>query len=230
MPLLGKGSRDAIAQLAAWDEQQGSLLTLVMDMAGRIAGFVFWRQGKVADVRAILHLLRLVQRQHVQRGVASHQLVHVVFQQRADHDAGAILLHLIQHLIERLVAGVIHFYLCRRITHGLWLGDGLRLLCRDRSLHRLLRVAFLHVAFRRGDRLRSGRGLHRILERAWLSSDRLGRGQIVGFGTGRAHHITGISGLGDLGGNRAARDGGSTVSRRFKTLLDRAAKDGGLPT
>ncbi|MNP49495.1 hypothetical protein D3C76_1436800 [compost metagenome] len=88
---------------------------MLVDMARGIAGFVFWRQGEVADVREVLYLLRLVQRQHVQRGIALHQLFDVVFQQRAYHDAGAILLDLVQHLVERLGAGVIHFHLGGRV-------------------------------------------------------------------------------------------------------------------
>jgi hypothetical protein len=56
-------------------------------MARRIAGFILER-GEVADIGPVLNLLWLVERQHVQRGIALHQLFHVVFQQRTDNDAG----------------------------------------------------------------------------------------------------------------------------------------------
>jgi hypothetical protein len=46
--------------------------------------------------------LRLIKRQHVQRGVAFQQLIDVIFQQRADHQADAILLRLRQNLVQRL--------------------------------------------------------------------------------------------------------------------------------
>jgi hypothetical protein len=47
-------------------------------------------------------LLWLVERQHVQRGIALHQLFHVVFQQRANNDARTVLLNLRQNLVKRL--------------------------------------------------------------------------------------------------------------------------------
>ncbi len=50
----------------------------------------------------------------------------VVFQQRTHNDAGAILLHLRQNLIERLRTGVVDFQLSGRVSaggsYGLWLG------------------------------------------------------------------------------------------------------------
>lgn len=66
-------------------------------MTRRIAGFIFRRQREVANIGTVLNLLWLVECQHVQRGIALHQLFDIVFQQRADNDARTILLNLRQY-------------------------------------------------------------------------------------------------------------------------------------
>ncbi|MNB77565.1 hypothetical protein D3C75_242520 [compost metagenome] len=58
--------------------------------------------------------------------------------------------------------------------------------------------------------------------------DRLGAGQIAGFRCGRANHIACVGGLRHLGRYGVACNGGGAIFRGFKTLLDSAAKDGGL--
>ncbi|MNZ69251.1 hypothetical protein D3C78_875430 [compost metagenome] len=75
---MSKRRGNAITQRAARCQQQWGLFSLFMNMTRRIAGLIFRRQREVTDIRAILNLLRLVKRQHVQRGVALHQLFDVV--------------------------------------------------------------------------------------------------------------------------------------------------------
>ncbi|MNY06405.1 hypothetical protein D3C86_1391610 [compost metagenome] len=149
-------------------------------MARGVASLTFWGKGEVADVRTILHLLWLVECQHVQGGIALHQLFNVVLQQWADNNAGAVLLNLRQNLIERLRTGVINLQLSAWISGcagnglrlcggllfrrccGLWLRGscisrrcGWRLLCR-RSLRFLRRSSGRRRCWRR----------HRILQGA----------------------------------------------------------------
>ncbi|MNB77566.1 hypothetical protein D3C75_242530 [compost metagenome] len=116
LPLVGKGGGDTFTELTARGQQQRCLFPLLVDVARGIPGFIFWRQGEVADVWTVLHLLGLVQRQHVQRGITFHQLFDVTFQQRANHDTGSVLLNLSQQLAQRLRAGVIHLQLGSRVS------------------------------------------------------------------------------------------------------------------
>ena len=118
LPLIGKGCGHAVTQRAAWDEQQRSLLALLVNMTRRIAGFIFRGKREVANIGPVLNLLRLVERQHVQRGIALHQLFHVVFQQRTDNDARPVLLHLRQNLVQRLRTGVVDFQISARVGAG----------------------------------------------------------------------------------------------------------------
>ncbi|VEB53739.1 Uncharacterised protein [Salmonella enterica subsp. enterica] len=109
LPLLGEGVRHAIAKRAAWNQQQRRLLALVINMMRRVTGFIFWREREIADIREATYRFRLVERQHVERRVAFHQRFHIVFQQRPDHDTGAVLLNLSKHLIQRLGRGIVDF-------------------------------------------------------------------------------------------------------------------------
>ena len=216
---------NAIAQRAAWDQQQRRLLALLVNMAGRIAGFILRREGEVTDIGAVLNLLRLVKRQHVQRGVALHQRFHVVFQQRADNDAGPVLLNLRQHLVKRLGAGVVDFQLCTRVSaggdHSLRLGCWLLIRLRGLRLRLFCRRGRLCCRRRWGSRLRRWGG-NRILHGALRRG--LRGGQVAGFGGGRADNVIHIRRLCSLRRNRAAADGGGAVFRGFKTLLNGATK------
>ncbi|MNS71180.1 hypothetical protein D3C72_1045400 [compost metagenome] len=102
MPLLSKRIRHAIAESTTRCQQQRSLFPLFVDMTRGVTRLIFRRKCEIANVRAVLHLLRLIEGQHVQRGVALHQLFNVILQQRADHNAGTVLLNLRQNLIDRL--------------------------------------------------------------------------------------------------------------------------------
>ena len=208
-------------------------------MARRIAGFIFRGKREVANIGPVLNLLRLVERQHVQRGIALHQLFHVVFQQRTDNDARPVLLNLRQNLIKRLRAGVVNFQLSARVgaggCHGLRLRSRLGCgLCR-------LRLRLLCCCVRRWRRLRLGRSLssrccrsrcscsrrrrrsrHRVLH--CTLRRRLRRGQVAGLRCGRADHIIHVSRLGRLRGNRAAGYRRRAVFRGFKALLNGTAK------
>ena len=211
-----------------------------MNMTRRIAGFIFWRECEVADIGPVLNLLWLVERQHVQRGIALHQLFHVVLQQRTDNDARPVLLYLRQHLVKRLRAGVVDFQFSARVGAGGC--HGLRLRGRlSRGLCRLLLRLFCCCG-RSWCRLRLGRSLgrrcccsrcsfswrrrrgrHRVLHRAlrW----RLRRGQVAGLCGGWADNIIiHISRLGCLCGNGAAGYRRRAVFRRFKTLLNGTSK------
>lgn len=78
-------------------------------MMRRVTGFIFRREREIADIREATYSFRLVERQHVERRVAFHQRFHIVFQQRPDHDTGAVLLNLSEHLIQRLGRGIVDF-------------------------------------------------------------------------------------------------------------------------
>jgi hypothetical protein len=49
-------------------------------------------EREIADIGAAFDFLRLVERQHVERGIALDDIFDVIFQQRADDEGGAILL------------------------------------------------------------------------------------------------------------------------------------------
>lgn len=61
-------------------------------MMRSIAGFVFRRQRKIANIRTVLDALRLIQRQNVKRSLAVEHFIDVIFQQRANHQRGTVIL------------------------------------------------------------------------------------------------------------------------------------------
>ena len=202
-------------------------------MTRRIAGFIFRRQREVANIGPVLNLLWLVECQHVQRGIALHQLFDIVFQQRADNDARTILLNLRQYLVKRLRTGVVDFQLSPRVRAG----GGHQRCLRGRLCRLFCGLGRLNVLrlrlFRRGVSRRSclsfsrrwrcrRRGRYRVLHRSLCR--RLRGGQVTGFSGGRADHVVHVCRLCCLGRYCAARHWRRAVFRGFKTLLNSATE------
>ena len=197
-------------------------------MSGGVTRFVFRRKREIAEVSAAFDFFRLVEGQHIERRVALDNLFNVFFQQRPNHQGGAILLRLGEQLAYRLAGGVVNFQFRRRVGGGC--DHGLRLCGRrgnrlggrgSGSLRRGGCCRRLGCRFRSRRCLVLRRGLNRI-------SAASGGGKIADFCLRRTHHIiiTGdIRRLGDLGGNRAARHRRRAVFGGFKALLDSAAED-----
>ena len=197
-------------------------------MSGGVTRFVFRRKREIAEVSAAFDFFRLVEGQHIERRVALDNLFNVFFQQRPNHQGGAILLRLGEQLAYRLAGGVVNFQFRRRVSGGC--DHGLRLCGRrgnrlggrgSGSLRRGGCCRRLGCRFRSRRCLVLRRGLNRIRAAS-------GGGKIADFCLRRTHHIiiTGdIRRLGDLGGNRAARHRRRAVFGGFKALLDSAAED-----
>ncbi|MDN7190607.1 hypothetical protein QVL77_32060, partial [Klebsiella pneumoniae] len=71
-------------------------------MSGGVTRFVFRRKREIAEVSAAFDFFRLVEGQHIERRVALDNLFNVFFQQRPNHQGGAILLRLGEQLAYRL--------------------------------------------------------------------------------------------------------------------------------
>ncbi len=178
-----------IAQRAARNQQQRGLFPLLVDMSGGVTRFVFRRKREIAEVSAAFDFSGWLRASTLSGVLLLITSSTFSFQQRPNHQGGAILLRLGEQLAYRLAGGVVNFQFRRRVGGGC--DHGLRLCGRrgnrlggrgSGSLRRGGCCRRLGCRFRSRRCLVLRRGLNRI-------SAASGGGKIADFCLRRTHHI-----------------------------------------